>query len=158
MQNQSAAQTGLSATELPKEERVRNEVIDEMNLVGVRPAEVGHERLTQLVPDLRIGNGRAEVGPVAVKDEPGTVPGHVQRDGLEVLGTVWLAAAVQERPELGPPQVDHLLMALHAVKTMPGEPGKLECDTVTLLVQLEPKECISLLMMPPSLWRRSSSL
>ena len=105
-----------------------------MNFIGVGPVEVGHEGLAQLVPDLRVADGGAEIGLVAVEHQPGAA-GYVQGDGLEVLEAVRLAAGFQERPERGPSEADGLLHALHAVEAASGEPGELERDPVAAPVQ-----------------------
>lgn len=85
-----------------------------MDLIRVGPLEIEHEGFAQLAADQRVANGGMKVGPVAVEDQPGTAPGHIQRDGPEVLGAVRLAAVFQECPEVGPAQDDGLFRSLHA--------------------------------------------
>ena len=106
-----------------------------MDLVGVRIVEVGHERLPQLTAYYRIGDGRVQVGPVAIEYQSGAVPGHVQGEGFEVLGAARLAAVFQELLEPGPPYADGLLEAVHAVEAAPGEPGEFKSCQVAPLVQ-----------------------
>ena len=96
VQDQPAAHTRLSISNFPKEERVRLGVIIEVYFVGIGPVEICHERFAQLVPDTAIADGGAKIRFVSSEHKPGTVSARIQRDRLERLGTVWLAAILEK--------------------------------------------------------------
>lgn len=137
VQYQSAAHERLPVPELPEEKGIGDEIAVEENNIGERIIKIFHQRLSKFTPDVRIGDGGAEIGLVAVEHQLRAAFEFSQRDGLERLRAVRQAAGIEELFEFAPVDVYGLLEALDTAMAMPGQPGEVERNPVVLFVEPE---------------------